>query len=63
MELGFASLEFDMRPDVLRIAPVSRESTRVLWTPGFWDRRVRSARVSSDYSELVSGTIIVRARR
>jgi hypothetical protein len=46
---GFAADDFDIRPDVRTMAPVSRDIIRVLCTPGFWLKRVRSARCSSGW--------------
>jgi hypothetical protein len=46
---GFTEPDFDMSPDVRRIAPFVRESNSVLWTPGFWLRRVNCASVSAGY--------------
>lgn len=45
--LGFAEELFEIKPDVRTMAPFSRDRMRVLWTPGFWLNRVRSARDSS----------------
>ena len=46
---GFADEDLDIRPEVRTIEPLSRDIMRVLCTPGFWLRRVRSASVSSGW--------------
>jgi hypothetical protein len=46
---GFAEDDLDMSPEVRTMAPLSRDMMMVLWTPGFWLRRVRRASVSSGW--------------
>lgn len=49
VELGLAAALVDAKPEVWTIAPVSRASTKVLWTPAFWLRRVRRESVSEGF--------------